>query len=187
MSARDRILNRVDEATRETKDAIAKARAEARAQGKPFDLKKFHADRAEAESAKRNLRHPVSKKVDKYGKPYTDKQIADVRGSQAKGRRGKREVSVVDKTIAQRGKKPHGNTIYDPVSGARFEKYTPEEAAEEKKRIIKKREAQQAKGPSKPMNLPDHNESDYTDDEVIKLIMTESYLSLFGFLSKAGN
>ena len=42
MSARDRILNRVDEATRETKDAIAKARAEARAQGKPFDLEKFH-------------------------------------------------------------------------------------------------------------------------------------------------
>ena len=183
MSARDRILNRVDEATRETKDAIAKARAEARAQGKPFDLEKFHADRAEAVSKERNIRHPVSKKVDKDGKPYTDEEIADVRGSQAEGRRGKRKESVVNKTIAKRGKKPHGNTKYDQVSRTRFIKYTPEEA-EEKKQEIRKR---LAKGPSEPMNLPDHNESDYTDDEVIKLIMTESYLSLFSFLSKAGN
>ena len=179
MSARDRILNRVDEATRETKDAIAKARAEARAQGKPFDLKKFHADRAEAESEKRDVTKFGRSWKGEGGRPGSQDIRRNVAGS--KGRSGRGTKTAEDEAKAEEKREEATKSGLDPKTGQRVAKMTgPQRGG--MKRSIKSR---LAKGPSKPMNLPDHNESDYTDDEVIKLILTESYLSLFDFLDEA--
>jgi hypothetical protein len=176
MNARDRILNRVDEATRETKDAIAKAKAEARAKGETFDLAKFHASRAEGVSTKRDEKRFGASWKGEGEKPGSQDIRRETAAEKGRRARGKETPEDIEKR-KEKGEEAE-KTGLDPKTGQRIEKMTgPQKGG--RKRSIRTR---LKKGPSKPMNLPDHNEGNYTDEEVINLIMTESYLSLFSSL-----
>ncbi len=176
MNARDRILNRVDEATRATKDAIAKAKAEARANGETFDLAKFHADREKAVSAERDTAR-FGKSFEGQGTRPGSREIRRKK-AQLKGRRARGQETPEDIENERQETANDEKSGLDPKTGQRIKPMTGPQKGGRKRSIRTKLK----KGPSKPMNLPDHNEGNYTDEEIVNLIMTESYLSLFSSL-----
>jgi hypothetical protein len=226
MNARDRILNRVDEATRATKDAIAKAKAEARARGETFDLAKFHADREEAVSAERDTAR-FGKSFEGQGTRPGSRQIrrnkAQLKGRIARGRQTPEDIAAREKA-----RQEDEESGLDPKTGQRREPMTGHQIGgakrsgavstakrirsgikqvsgdkpgsrsetvpatttrdlpktEDKKRQEARKKAQERidKERAKREDSSHLTYADYTDEEIVNLIMTESYLSLFSSL-----